>query len=223
MELFIDTADLKHIHEYAELGILSGVTTNPSLIAKGGRDIRSVIREICDLIDGPVSAEVVATTTDDMVREGESLAALHPGVVVKLPFGKEGIRACTRLKKLGVATNVTLVFSSNQALVAAEAGSDFISPFAGRLDDIGHDGIGMVLEAQEVLTAGGYESRIIAASIRSPGQVVRLATSGVDIATLPPAILDALFSHPLTEAGIQKFLEDWKGAGEERTGKILPS
>lgn len=215
MELFIDTAEVPLIEQYNRLGIIRGVTTNPSLIAKSGRDFHTVIGEICQLVDGPISAEVIATDVEGMIREAEILSAIHPRVVVKIPFGEAGLEASYRLKAKGIRSNVTLVFSANQALMAASAGADFISPFAGRLDDIGHDGIGMILECIEVVEMGSFSSRIIGASIRSPAQVVRLAREGGHIATLPPAILKAMMQHPLTDLGLQKFLEDWESAKKE--------
>ncbi len=212
MKIFIDSADLNEIRQAAEMGIINGVTTNPSLIAKTKAPFRETIAEICSLVNGPVSAEVIATDYEGMIREAHELSAIHDNVVIKLPFGREGIRACHTLEMTGISTNVTLIFSANQALLACQAGASYISPFAGRLDDIGHNGTDIVFECIEVADSGHYPAEVIAASIRNPLQVSILARGGAHIATLPFKIIEQMYSHPLTDAGIAKFLEDWKAA-----------
>lgn len=217
MQIFLDTANIDEIRQAAEWGVISGVTTNPSLIAREGRDFRQVVKEICAIVDGPISAEVISLKAEEMVREAEELAAIHPNVVIKIPMTPEGIKATGILKKKGIRTNVTLVFSANQALLAAIAGATYVSPFVGRLDDVGHDGIEVVRQTAEIYENYFFDTQIIAASIRHPRHVLEAALAGAHIATVPFAVLKQMFAHPLTDAGIKKFLEDWAkvpGAGK---------
>jgi transaldolase len=210
MKIFLDTANINEIKEAADIGIIDGVTTNPSLIAKEkGCDFKEVIKEICGIVNGPVSAEVIALDWQGMVDEGRELAKISDYVVVKVPFTKDGIKATTILAAEDINVNVTLVFSPNQALLAAKAGAAYISPFAGRLDDIGHDGIEVVQLCQEVVANYDYDSEIIAASIRSTSHVAECAQLGIDIATIPCKVLMQMFKHPLTDAGIEAFMKDW--------------
>ena len=212
MEFFIDTADIEAIKEANELGFISGVTTNPSLVAKEGKDFHSVIQEIAGIVDGPVSAEVLSDKADDMIEEGRILAALAPRVVVKIPMTPEGMKAVKGLKKLGIRTNVTLVFSANQALLAARAGASFVSPFVGRIDDIGWDGVELISTISKIFKLHEIETKIIAASIRKPRHIVECALAGADIATVPYQVLLDAMKHPLTDQGIMKFKDDWKKA-----------
>jgi len=204
MKFFVDTADTKEIADLAATGLVDGVTTNPSLIAKSGRDFREVIAEICDLTDGPVSAEVVATDFDGMVTEGKSLAGIASNVCVKLPLIMDGLKACRALTDAGIKTNVTLCFSANQALLAAKAGATFISPFIGRLDDINIDGMELIED---------FATEILAASIRTPNHVKLSALAGADVMTAPPGVIRALANHPLTDKGLAAFLADAEKAG----------
>lgn len=217
MQIFLDTANIDEIRQAAEWGVISGVTTNPSLIAREGRDFRQVVKEICAIVDGPISAEVISLKAEEMVREAEKLAAIHPNVVIKIPMTPEGIKATGILSKKGIRTNVTLVFSANQALLAAIAGATYVSPFVGRLDDIGHDGMEVVRQTVEIYENYLFDTQIIAASIRHPRHVLEAALAGAHIATVPFAVLKQMFAHPLTDVGIKKFLEDWAkvpGAGK---------
>mgnify|MGYP000112023104 CR=1 FL=1 len=209
MQLFLDTANVDEVKEAAALGVISGVTTNPSLIAKEGRDFRQVVREITAIVDGPVSAEVISTEADAMVAEAEELAKIHPNVVIKIPMLPEGLKAISRLEPQGIRTNVTLVFSANQALLAALAGASFVSPFVGRLDDAGHDGMQVVADTVEIFGLHDLETKVIAASIRHPLHVIAAAQAGAHIATVPYKILMQMIRHPLTDIGLQKFLDDW--------------
>lgn len=209
MKLFIDTANVAEIRNAAEMGILSGVTTNPSLIAKEGRDFVQTLKEIIDIVDGPISAEVVSLDADAMVEEGLPLAALHPNIVIKVPMTAEGLKAVYRFAKRGIKTNVTLVFSANQALLAARAGASFVSPFIGRLDDINMDGVELIQDISSIFDIHGIETEIIAASIRHPMHVFYAAKAGSHIATCPYPVLDRMIKHPLTDQGIEKFLADW--------------
>ncbi len=219
MKFFVDTADTKEIADLAATGLLDGVTTNPSLIAKSGRKFFDVIKEICALVDGPVSAEVTATDYEAMVKEGRVLADLAPNVCVKLPLTMPGLKACRSLRNAGIMTNVTLCFSAAQALLAAKAGASFISPFVGRLDDIGQDGMGLIAEVVEIYSNyPNLETEILVASIRDPIHVVDAAKLGADVATLPPDILKKLVHHPLTDKGLAAFLEDWKKTGQSILG-----
>jgi transaldolase len=211
MQFFVDTADVGEIRELASLGLLDGVTTNPSLIAKAGRDMKTIIREICDLVPGPVSAEVAATDEKGMIAEGRVLAKIAGNVAVKVPLTWEGLKACRVLSGEGTPVNVTLCFSANQALLAAKAGATFVSPFIGRLDDIGLDGMALIREIRTIYdNYPALGTKILAASIRTVNHVRDAALIGADVATVPPAILKALVKHPLTDKGLEAFLADWK-------------
>jgi transaldolase len=215
MKFFVDTADLSEIRDLAATGLLDGVTTNPSLIAKSGGDFIEVIGEICSLVPGPVSAEVTATDTKAMLDEGRALARIANNVAIKVPLTNDGIRACKTLSEEGIAVNVTLVFSAAQAILAAKAGAAFVSPFIGRLDDIGHDGMAVVEDICRIYNNyEAFSTEIIVASVRGPGHVVEAAKLGAHIATVPPKILRQLFIHPLTESGLEAFLEDWRKTGQ---------
>jgi transaldolase len=210
MKFFIDTADVKEIREANALGVLDGVTTNPSLVAKSGRNFIEVIKEITEIVDGPISAEVVALDHEGMIREAVELAAIHPNIVVKIPMIPEGLKAVKALHGKGIKTNVTLIFSPLQALLAAKAGASYVSPFVGRLDDISQDGMGIVEEIRTIFDNYGYEAEIIVASVRNPIHVLNAALIGADIATIPYAVIAQLSKHPLTDIGIDKFLKDWE-------------
>ena len=210
MQLFIDTADIEAIKKANAMGFISGVTTNPSLIAKEGKDFHATIKEIASIVDGPISAEVLADDAEGMVEQGKVLAALDPHVVVKIPMTGEGMKAVAALHKLGIRTNVTLVFSANQALLAARAGASFVSPFVGRVEDIGWDGIALIETISDMFRIHGIETKIIAASIRKPQHIMQCALAGADIATCPFKVLEAALHHPLTDAGIAKFQADYK-------------
>ncbi|MGB9886608.1 MAG: fructose-6-phosphate aldolase [Moorellales bacterium] len=210
MRIFLDTANVEEIRAAVELGVISGVTTNPTLVAREGRDFRQVLLEICELVDGPVSAEVVSTEAAQMVPEARELASLHPNIVIKVPMGAEGLKAVKTLSREGIRTNMTLIFSANQALLAALAGATYVSPFVGRLDDVGQDGLEVVGDAVTIFAQYGLETEVIAASIRHPQHVIAAARLGADIATVPFAVLQQMLNHPLTEAGIQRFLRDWE-------------
>ncbi|HEY3367441.1 MAG TPA: fructose-6-phosphate aldolase [Symbiobacteriaceae bacterium] len=212
MKFFIDTANVDEIREIASWGVLSGVTTNPSLVAKEGRDFKQVLREILELVDGPISAEVISLKADDMVAEAAQYYEMHKNVVIKLPMTEEGLKACARLSKLGVKTNLTLIFTANQALLCARSGATFVSPFVGRLDDINMDGIQVIRDIAEIFAIHGIDTEIIAASIRTPGQVTECAKAGAHIATIPHKVLKQMLKHPLTDAGIERFLKDWEAA-----------
>ena len=214
MKLFLDTADVAVIREMVPTGLVDGVTTNPSLIAKSGRNIAEVIAEICALVEGPISAEAVATDYDTMVREGEHLAKIAPNVVVKLPLTWDGLKATRSFADQGIKTNVTLCFSGSQALLAAKAGATFISPFVGRLEDHGADGIALLEEIRVIYDMGGYETQILAASLRNAGHVAAAAAAGSDAATLPPDVFKACVKHPLTDKGLEAFLADWGKTGQ---------
>jgi len=213
MKFFVDTADTKEIADLAATGLMDGVTTNPSLIAKSGRDFREVIAEICGLTDGPVSAEVVATDFEGMLREGKELAGVASNVCVKLPLIMDGLKACRALSDAGIKTNVTLCFSANQALLAAKAGATFISPFIGRLDDINIDGMELIEDIRMIYDNYGFATEILAASIRTPNHVKLSALAGADVMTAPPAVIRALANHPLTDKGLATFLADAEKAG----------
>lgn len=210
MKFFIDTANVKEIREAASLGVVDGVTTNPSLIAKEGRDLRQVISEICSIVDGPISAEAVSLDADRMVAEGEDLAKIHANVVVKLPMTKDGLKATRALAGKGIRVNMTLVFSPSQALLAAKVGAAYVSPFVGRLDDISHYGMDLVRQIMTIYNNYGYATEVIVASVRNPLHVVDAAMAGAHIATIPFSVIDQLAKHPLTDIGIEKFLADWK-------------
>ena len=213
MKFFVDTADTKEIADLAATGLMDGVTTNPSLIAKSGRDFREVIAEICGLTDGPVSAEVVATDYEGMVREGKDLAQIASNVCVKLPLLMDGLKACRALTDQGIKTNVTLCFSANQALLAAKAGATFISPFIGRLDDINIDGMELIEDIRLIYDNYGFATEILAASIRTPNHVKLSALAGADVMTAPPGVIKSLANHPLTDKGLAAFLADAEKAG----------
>jgi transaldolase len=212
MKLFIDTGNLKEIEALVPLGIIDGITTNPSLLAKESGDPREILKKICRTVKGPVSAEVVATDTDGMVREGRDLAAIDEHIVVKVPFTKDGVKACKRLSDEGTRVNVTLVFSPTQALIAAKVGATFVSPFVGRLDDIATGGMDLVRQIVEIYTQYDFRTEILVASVRHPIHVVEAARMGADICTCPAAIIEAMFKHPLTDIGLEKFLKDWEKA-----------
>jgi transaldolase len=215
MKFFVDTADLSAIEELAATGMVDGVTTNPSLVAKSGKDFKTLIREICAIIDGPVSAEVAAVTADDMIREGEILAAIAPNVCVKIPLTWDGLRATKALSDKGLKTNVTLCFSAMQALLAAKAGATYISPFVGRLDDISADGMGLIADIRQIYdNYPELETQILVASIRSVEHMRQSALIGADVATLPPDVLKSLINHPLTDKGLASFLADWEKTGQ---------
>jgi transaldolase len=213
MKFFIDTANIDEIKKANELGMVDGVTTNPSLVSKEGREFNGLIKEICGIVDGPVSAEVVSVDTDGMVREAKDLAKLADNIVVKIPLIEEGLKAVKILSKEGIDTNVTLCFSAIQALMAAKAGASYISPFVGRLDDIGHRGMDLVDEILTIYDNYGFETEVIVASIRNPIHVLDAALMGADIATIPYKVIQQLAKHPLTDIGLEKFLADWKKQG----------
>lgn len=212
MKLFLDTGNIKDIDTYCAIGIIDGVTTNPSLMAKETGDPRQITKRICEIVQGPVSAEVLATDAEGMIREGKDLATIDPHVVVKVPFGKAGVQACKALSAAGIKVNVTLVFSPAQALLAAKVGAAFVSPFVGRLDDIATDGMELIRQIVEIYQNYGYRTEIIVASVRHPMHVVQAAEMGADICTCPPAVIEAMFKHPLTDLGIERFLKDWAAA-----------
>lgn len=210
MKIFLDTAEIKEIQQAAQTGLLDGITTNPSLVAKSGRTLADVITEIAQLVDGPISAEVLSTTTTDMIAEGMKLAAIHPNITVKLPMIAAAMPAVKQLNQAGIKTNVTLIFSVNQALLAAKAGATFVSPFVGRLDDIGEDGMMLVSDIVHIYKNYGFKTQVLAASIRHPQHVKQAAEIGADVATLPYSVFMQLFNHPLTATGLEKFLSDAK-------------
>ncbi|WP_227394479.1 fructose-6-phosphate aldolase [Jeotgalibacillus aurantiacus] len=209
MKFFIDTANMEEIKEAHSWGILSGVTTNPSLVAKENISFHDRLKEITSLVDGSVSAEVISLDAEGMIREGKELAAIAPNITVKVPMTPDGLKATSAFAKEGIKTNVTLVFSANQALLAARAGASYVSPFLGRLDDIGHDGMELISTISEIFALHGIDSEIIAASIRHPQHVTQAALNGAHIATCPMKVLKQMYNHPLTEAGIEAFLNDW--------------
>lgn len=210
MKFFIDTADVSEIREGMSLGMVDGVTTNPSLVSKTGRPFREVIEEICTIVDGPISAEVVSTDTEGMLKEARTLSEIHPNIVVKIPMIEAGIRAVRVLSTEGIKTNVTLIFSPPQALIAAKAGADYVSPFIGRLDDTSTVGMQLVEQIDTIFQNYGFEAEIIVASVRNPLHVLESAMIGADIATIPLKVIKQLMKHPLTDAGLKKFLQDWE-------------
>ena len=215
MQLFLDTTDTVVLKDLAATGLVDGVTTNPTLIAKSGRPMAEVIAEICGLVEGPVSAEAVATDAEGMLAEGRKLASIAPNVVVKVPLTRDGLIATAQFAREGISTNVTLCFSANQALLAAKAGATYVSPFIGRLDDQTQgSGIELIHAIRAVYDNFGFDTEILAASIRTPAHVTESALAGADCATLPPAVFEALFKHPLTESGLQQFLSDWAKTGQ---------
>jgi transaldolase len=217
MKIFLDTADLKDIRRAAEAGLIDGVTTNPTLLARasGGKDAKEIFREIAEMVDGPVSAEVVGLDAETMLAEGRRLAALHPNIVIKVPLTEDGLKACRQLRSEDIGVNVTLCFSPSQALLAAKAGATFISPFVGRLDDISADGMQVISQIRQIYDNYGMDTEILVASVRHPQHVVESALMGADCATIPPKVLWQLVRHPLTDLGIESFLEDWKSLGQE--------
>ena len=212
MKFFIDTANIDEIKEAHSMGMVDGVTTNPSLIAKEGRDFEEIIKEICDIVDGPISAEVVSTNTEGMLEEARKLSKIHNNIVVKIPMIVDGLKATRRLSEEGIKTNVTLVFSPLQALMAAKAGATYVSPFIGRLDDISQEGLLLVEQIVEIYSNYAYDTEIIVASIRNPLHVLESALMGADIATIPFNVLSKLAAHPLTDKGLKAFLDDWNKA-----------
>ncbi len=210
MRIFIDTANVEEIRKGAELGVLSGVTTNPSLIAKEGRDLKEVIKEITKIVDGPISAEVIGLEAEEMIKEGRELAKISKNIVVKIPMTLEGLKAVSVLSKEKIKTNVTLIFSASQALMAARAGATYVSPFVGRLDDIGHNGIEVIDEIKQIYEYHDIETMVIAASIRHTMHAIEAAKAGADIATIPYNVLIQMTRHPLTDKGIEKFIADWE-------------
>jgi len=210
MKFFIDSANIGETKEAASLGVLDGVTTNPSLVAKEGREFRPLLEEICAIVDGPISAEVVATDFNGMMKEGRELAKIHKNIVVKVPLIKEGLKAVKALKSEGIRTNVTLCFSPNQALMAAKAGAYFISPFIGRLDDISHSGMDLIRQVVTIYRNYNYPTEVLVASVRHPLHVVEAAMIGAHVCTIPFKVIDQLIKHPLTDIGLEKFLADWK-------------
>ena len=215
MKFFVDTADVDAIRDLADTGLVDGVTTNPSLIAKSGRDFVEVVKEICEIVDGPISAEVTATAYDEMVAEGRKLAKIHENITVKVPLTRDGLKTCKSLSEEGTMVNVTLCFSANQALLAAKAGATFISPFVGRLDDIAMDGMQLISDIVEVYdNYAALSTEVLVASVRSPMHVLEAAKMGADVCTLPPDVLLALFNHPLTDKGLEAFLADWQKTGQ---------
>lgn len=210
MKFFIDTANVDEIKKAWEVGVIDGVTTNPSLISKENRNPLELLKDICSVVDGPVSAEAVSMKAEDMVKEAESLAKIHKNIVVKIPMTEDGLKAVKRLSGMGINTNVTLIFSPSQALLAAKAGATYVSPFVGRLDDISHTGMEIVSDMVEIFDNYMFETEIIVASIRNPLHVVDAARMGADIATIPYSVIQQLIKHPLTDIGIEKFMKDWE-------------
>ena len=211
MKIFIDTANVDEIRKANDLGVICGVTTNPSLIAKEGRDFVEVVKEITDIVDGPISAEVISLEADGMVAEAMELVKIHKNIVIKLPMCAEGLKDCKILTSKGIKTNVTLIFNAAQALLAAKAGATYVSPFVGRVDDTGWDGISLISEIAEIFDIHGIESEIISASIRTVNHAIESAKAGADIATIPYKVILQMIDHPLTTAGIARFLKDWEG------------
>lgn len=212
MRFFIDTANVQEIKEANDLGVICGVTTNPSLIAKEGRDFIEVVKEITQIVDGPISAEVISLNAEGMVNEAEKLTKIHKNIVIKLPMTEEGLKATKILSQRGIKTNVTLIFSGVQALLAARAGATYVSPFVGRLDDIGQNGMDLISEVVEIFSTNAIETQIIVASVRNPIHVSQAAMLGADIATVPLKVIKQMTKHPLTDKGIESFIKDWEGA-----------
>ncbi len=210
MEFFLDTANIQEIKDAALTGLINGVTTNPSLISKEGRAFSEVVKDICAIVNGPISAEVIATDYEGMLKEGRELAKIHSNVTIKVPLTVDGLRACQAFRKDNIKVNVTLCFSAAQALLAAKSGATYISPFIGRLDDVSEDGMKLIEDIRTIYDNYGFQTKILAASIRHPMHVVNSALAGADVATMPLSVLKMLFQHPLTDKGIAKFLEDWK-------------
>lgn len=210
MKFFIDTANISEIKEAASLGILDGVTTNPSLVSQEGKDFRKLLDEILAIVDGPVSAEVISTDYDGIIKEAHDLSKIHHNIVIKVPLIKEGLKAVRTLTSENIKTNVTLCFSPSQALLAAKAGATYISPFVGRLDDISHDGMELISQIVQIYKNYNYKTQVLVASIRHPLHLVEAALMGADVCTMPFSVIDKLFNHPLTDIGLEKFLSDWK-------------
>ena len=218
MKFFLDTADVDAIRELNELGMVDGVTTNPSLILKAGRNIEEVTREICEMVSGPVSAEVVADKAEDMIREGRHLAQIAPNIAIKVPLTWDGLKACRTFADEGHMVNVTLCFTAAQAILAAKAGATFISPFVGRLDDIGLDGVDLIADIREIYDNYGYETQILAASIRSVSHIIEVGKIGADVITAPPAVIKSMAKHVLTDKGLEQFTADWAKTGQKIGG-----
>ena len=212
MKLFIDSGNLKEIEALVPLGIIDGITTNPSLLAKEGGDYRAILKKICEIVKGPTSAEVVATDVEGMLREGRELAKIDPHIVVKVPFTRAGVQACKTLSSEGTRVNVTLIFTAAQALLAAKVGATFVSPFVGRLDDIATSGMNLISEIVEIFENYDFSTEVLVASTRGPMHIVEAARLGADICTCPAPVIDALFKHPLTDIGLERFLKDWEKA-----------
>ena len=212
MKLFIDSGNLKEIENLVPLGIIDGITTNPTLLAKEGGDYRGLLKKICRIVQGPTSAEVVATDAEGMIREGRELAAIDEHIVVKVPFTKEGVRACKTLASEGMRVNVTLIFSPTQALLAAKVGATYVSPFVGRLDDIATSGMNLISEIVDIFGNYDFSTEVLVASTRHPIHIVEAARMGADICTCPAAVIEAMFKHPLTDIGLERFLKDWEKA-----------
>jgi len=212
VKLFVDSASVKTIEGIVPLRIIDGVTTNPSLLAKETGQPTEILRQICEAVKGPVSAEVVATDANEMIREGKQLAAINEHIVVKVPFGKDGVKACAALASEGIRVNVTLVFSASQAILAAKVGATFVSPFVGRIDDLATDGMALIAQIMEIYENYDFGTEVLVASVRGPLHVVEAARMGADICTCPPKVIDMLFNHPLTDIGLKKFLADWEKA-----------
>jgi transaldolase len=212
MKLFVDTGNVKEIEALAAIGILDGVTTNPSLLAKEKGDYRQILKQICQIVKGPVSGEVVATDYEGMVREGRDLAGIDEHIVIKVPFTREGVRACKTLSSEGQRVNVTLIFSATQAWLAAKAGASYVSPFVGRLDDIGSTGMTLVREIVDIFDNFEFPTEVLVASVRNPIHVIEAARMGADVVTVPPAVVEQCFKHPLTDIGLERFLKDWEKA-----------
>lgn len=210
MKFFIDTANIEEIKRAWDIGVIDGVTTNPSLISKEGKDPIDLLKEICSIVNGPVSAEALSMKADEMVKEAESLAKIHENIVIKIPMGEEGLKAVKKLSGMGIKTNVTLVFSPGQALLAAKVGATYVSPFVGRLDDISHTGMNLIGEMIEIFDNYMFNTEVIVASIRNPLHVIEAAKMGAHIATIPSSVIAQLIKHPLTDMGIEKFLKDWE-------------
>jgi transaldolase len=216
MKLFADTGNLKELEALAAMGILDGVTTNPSLMAKEGGDPQKILKQICQLVKGPVSAEVVTTSAADMIAEGRSLAKIDDHIVVKVPFTKDGVKACKTLAAEGIRVNVTLIFSATQAWLAAKVGASYVSPFVGRLDDIGTTGMNLIKEIVDIFEASEYATEVLVASVRNPIHIIEAGRMGADVVTCPPAVIEQCFKHPLTDIGLEKFLKDWEKAQAAR-------
>ena len=217
MKLFVDTANVKEIEALAALGILDGVTTNPSLLARESGDYRQILGQMCQIVQGPVSAEVVATDTEGMLREGRDLASIDEHIVIKVPFTRDGVRVCKTLASEGQRVNVTLIFSAAQAWLAAKVGAAYVSPFVGRLDDIGTTGMNLIREIVEIFDNAEFPTEVLVASIRGPIHLIEAARIGADVVTAPPAVIDQCFKHPLTDSGLARFLKDWEQAQAART------